>query len=56
MNAVQKNTSLFKSKDYESACAFIEHAEGFERSSYERTEGVPRFPEQLEAMIVAYAQ
>ncbi len=55
VEAIRKNSGLFDVQAYESACAFIEHAEGFELNCYERTEAVPRFPQQFEAMVKIYA-
>ncbi|MGJ0430760.1 hypothetical protein [Methylobacter sp.] len=55
VEAIRKNSNLFDVQAYESACAFVEHAEGFERNCYERTEAVPRFPQQFEAMVRRYA-
>lgn len=56
INAIRKNARLFNVESYEVACLFIEHAEGFERNCYERTEGVPRFPKEFEIMVDKYAQ
>ena len=54
IEAIRKNTDLFDADTYQAACAFIEHAEGFEINCYERTEGVPRFPTNFEEMITSY--
>ena len=51
MEAIRKNTDLFDAEGYQAACAFIEHAEGFEISCYERAEGVPRFPTKFSEVI-----
>lgn len=55
INAIHKNPHLFDAQAYDSACIFVEHAEGFERNCYERTEGIPKFPQQFEVMVKAYA-
>jgi hypothetical protein len=51
INTINRNSKLFNVKDYELARRFIEHAEGFERSSYVRLEGVPKFPTDFREMI-----
>ena len=56
IEVIRKNTDLFDAEGYQAACAFIEHAEGFELSCYERTEGVPRFPTNFEEVIATYAK
>ena len=56
IDAIRRNRQLFDTKTYELACAFIEHAEGFEHSCYERTEGVPRFPKAFAAKVKAHAK
>jgi len=53
-DAIRRNASLFDTAGYEAACLFVEHAEGFERNCYERTEGVPRFPAKFEEAIDLY--
>jgi hypothetical protein len=55
INAIKKHADLFQPAEYETACTFIEHAEGFEASCYERREGVPRFPTEFEMTISRYA-
>jgi hypothetical protein len=55
INVIQKNRHLFDVEAFESACEFIEHAEGFERNCYERTEGIQLFPQQFENMVKVYA-
>lgn len=40
IEAIRKNTDLFDSDGFQAACSFIEHAEGFELSCYERVEPV----------------
>jgi hypothetical protein len=51
INIVRANGHLMTSAEYDIACRFIEHAEGFEQSCYRRREGVPRFPSEFEAMV-----
>lgn len=51
IDGIRKHSALFHVRDYEAACRFIEHAEGFEANCYERREGVPRFPDSFETMI-----
>ena len=53
--AIHNNADLFDVEGYEAACAFIEHAEGFEINCYERVEDVPRFPKRFEEVITTYA-
>jgi hypothetical protein len=50
-DAIKKHSTLIPAADYEIACQFIEHAEGFEANCYERREGVPRFPPDFATMI-----
>ena len=56
INAITRNKSLFDGKAYEAARAFVEHAKGFERSCYNRSEGIPRFPQQFDRMVTFYAE
>jgi len=56
INVVKQNAGLFPGHDYRLACEFVEHAEGFERNCYVRTENVPRFPRSFSEMIEGYAQ
>jgi hypothetical protein len=56
VDTIRKNKHQFDNDGYETACTFIEHAIGFERNCYDRTEGVPQFPEQFEKMINSYAE
>ena len=56
INAITRNKSLFDSKAYEAARAFVEHAKGFERNCYKRSEGIPRFPQQFDRMVTFYAE
>jgi hypothetical protein len=51
INAVRKNSQFFDSAQYEIVVSFIEHAEGFEKSAYEKLENVPRFPNAFEEVI-----
>lgn len=53
---IETNKELFDIKDYEICAQFVEHAEGFERNCYSRTEGVPRFPVDFEMVINRYAR
>ena len=55
INAIRGNTCLFDSESYKTACLFIEHAEGFERNCYERTEGIPCFPKKFKIIVEKYA-
>lgn len=55
MGLIQQNQDLFDLADYPVCAAFIEHAEGFERNCYTRTEGVPRFPPAFEQLVNRYA-
>ncbi len=52
---IEQNQDLFDIADYEACTHFVEHAEGFERNCYVRTEGVPRFPPNFEKVIDRYA-
>jgi hypothetical protein len=54
INTIRRNAELFHQKAYVAACLFTEHAEGFERSCYERSEGTPRFPKVFEEVIDGY--
>lgn len=56
VNTVHRHKNLFDADSYAKACQFVVHAEGFERNCYQRTEDVPRFPKDFEAMITAYVQ
>jgi hypothetical protein len=51
---IEKHKRFFEIADYKICALFIEHAKGFERNCYERTEGVPRFPIAFERMIDRY--
>jgi hypothetical protein len=55
MRAIDQNKDLFDISDYMACARFIEHAEGFERNCYVRTEGIPRFPMDFEMIIDRYA-
>lgn len=52
---IEFNQELIDINDYSVAAKFVEHAEGFERNCYVRTEGVPRFPIDFEGLIDRYA-
>jgi hypothetical protein len=51
---IEQNKDYFEIADYKTCVHFIEHAEGFERDCYVRTESVPRFPIDFERMIDRY--
>jgi hypothetical protein len=51
INLAKAHGAMFSPEEYALCCAFFEHAEGFERSAYDRKEGVPRFPHAFEEMI-----
>ena len=53
INAIDRNKALFDTESYRSACAFIEHAKGFEIGCYNTTEGIPRFPKNFVKMVVS---
>lgn len=53
---IEQNEEHFNISDYRICAQFIEHAEGFERNCYVRTEGVPRFPIEFEKVIDSYAR
>ena len=55
IEVIRRNEALFDAAGYEAACAFIEHAEAFELSCYDRAEDVPRFPTSFEEVITDYA-
>ena len=52
---IEQNQDLFDIHDYYACAQFVEHAEGFERNCYVRTEGVPRFSSEFERVIDRYA-
>lgn len=52
---IEQNHDLIELADYSTCARFIEHAEGFERNCYTRTEGMPRFPVQFEEIMSRYA-
>lgn len=52
---IEQNQVLIDIKDLHVFTKFIEHAEGFERNCYVRTEGIPRFPIDFEKVVDAYA-
>ncbi len=54
INIIKRNSELFESKDLQYSFEFIEHAEGFERNCYERTEGILRFPTKFQEVINNY--
>jgi hypothetical protein len=55
IHIIEQNKELIDVADYGFFVAFLEHAEGFERNCYVRTEGVPRFPVGFEEMVDRYA-
>jgi hypothetical protein len=54
VNAIRLNSALIDAEPYAACCSFIEHAEGFERNCYGRTEDVTRFPKLFEEVIDAF--
>ena len=54
INIIESNIELIDIGEIESCYGFIEHAEGFERNCYERTEGVLRFPKDFEEVVNKY--
>jgi len=54
VHLIEQNKQLINVTDYNHCVAFIEHAEGFERNCYVRTEGVPRFPVDFEVLVDRY--
>jgi hypothetical protein len=52
---VAQHQRLFEAKDFIVGAAFIEHAAGFEKNCYVRTEGVPRFPSEFGEIVDRYA-
>lgn len=52
---IKQNKEYINIQDYGIFVEFIEHAEGFERNCYFKTEGVPRFPISFEKVIDCYA-
>jgi hypothetical protein len=54
VNAIRQNLTLIDPQPYAACCSFIEHAEGFERNCYGRTENVPRFPKVFAEVIDAF--
>ena len=55
INAIRKNKKIFRDESYEISCKFIEHAEGFERNCYNRSEGISSFPQRFDEMVTFYA-
>jgi len=53
---IEQNKDQIDINDYAHCVAFVEHAEGFERNCYIRTEGVPRFPVEFERLVDRYAR
>ena len=51
INIINQNNGLFELNDLHACYEFVEHAEGFERNCYDRTEGVLRFPKGFEEVI-----
>lgn len=56
VNAIKRNSQLVDAEGYTAACSFIEHAEGFEQSCYDRKEGVPRFPAEFDKVMDDYTR
>ena len=56
VGTVRRNNDLFDAVSYSKACAFVVHADAFERNCYNRTEDVPRFPREFEEMITSHAK
>ena len=54
INLIRANEDIIPLEDLPAFVLFIEHAEGFERNCYNRTEGIPRFPSQFEGAIDSY--
>ena len=44
ISAIRSNHAILNTEEYRIACAFIEHAEAFERNCTTPTENAPRFP------------
>jgi len=53
---IEQNKDQIEINDYIHCVAFVEHAKGFERSCYIRTEGVPLFPVTFERLVDRYAR
>jgi hypothetical protein len=51
VNLLNTHKTLLDPAEFAVACEFIEHAEGFESSAYERREDVPRFPVAFADMV-----
>jgi hypothetical protein len=56
VNLLLKNKVYLTSPEYEIVIKFKEHAEGFERNCYMKTEGISRFPDSFEILIKRYAE
>ncbi len=56
IHMIEQNRDAIDADDYGSFVKFIEHAEGFERSCYVRTEGVQRFPPAFATIVEKYAE
>ncbi len=56
INIINNNEYLIDVNDLDACYHFVEHAEGFERNCYKRTEGVLRFPVEFERVIDNYVQ
>lgn len=52
---IEQNKEQIDINDYPHCVTFVEHAEGFERNCYVRSEGVPRFPIEFERLVDQYA-
>jgi hypothetical protein len=53
---IEQNRELIDVIDYPCCMRFVEHAEGFERNCYVRTEDVPRFPVDFEELVNRYGE
>lgn len=51
ISAIRSNRELLDDDEYNAACEFIEHAEGFERNCTIATEDIPRFPVRFGEMF-----
>ena len=51
ISAIQANAELFSPDEYDIACRFVEHAEGFAQNCTQPTENVPRFPKEFGEMF-----
>ncbi|CAJ2376585.1 MAG: conserved hypothetical protein [Arenicellales bacterium IbO2] len=56
VNTFEKNSKFVGADDWRIFCQFREHAAGFERNCYTRTEGVKRFPKNFQKMVNKHAR